>query len=491
MALAPPAGQQPQIIRTAPPPPDGKAVLPDQPRPNLRVGRLRSWMLAMVASAAAFGALAAVIAFQANQATYDAYRRIVDEGSVSVDAALRARAAALDHMTDAATYLETSGEVQQLAAARANEHWAEFSEESRVSWGNLSDPTHGEHAVFEAADRAARDYIQRIGSMFAFEQAGQADRAGDSFLAAREIMNTQLVPALTGLEAVKVELMEDTYSGAAEEIARWQMALVGAAGLLALVLLLGLFAVRRMHYRWSWPVGAALVVVVALGLLMWYQLDRAAQDARTMVRQAYDSVAGVQDMSANMSQARALESIAIFDPEQSATHLNSFDQYHTLVEQRLCGPRDCTVNTFIAAGNSERIDEQVAERALEEQSLLGLPRPPLVANVAFSGQAPAYEQLRTDYRAWLDAHGVLAEQVRAGDLGGASATSSGSSVNAFDKAVQSANSSAVVARTEFNKIWQGVYLTTGINRALAFAFLLAGLAAAWGIWARRSELFLD
>ncbi|HET9495255.1 MAG TPA: hypothetical protein VFR15_13585, partial [Chloroflexia bacterium] len=306
----------------------------------------------------------------------------------------------------------------------------------------------------------------------------------------REIMNTRLVPALTGLEAVKVELMEDTYSGAAEEIARWRMAMVGAAGLLALVLLLGLFAIRRMHYRWSWPVGAALGLVVVLGLLMWYQLDRAAQDARVMVRQAYDSVAGVQDMSANMSQARALESIAIFDPEQSERHLNSFEQYHALVEQRLCGPRDCTLNSFLAAGNSERIDETVAERASEEQSLLGLPRPPLVANVAFPGQAPAYEQLRTDYRAWLDAHGTLADQVRGGDLGGASATSSGQSVTAFDKAVQSANSAAQVARAEFDKIWQGVYLTTGINRALAFAFLLAGLAAAWGIWARRSELFL-
>ena len=230
MALAPPAQQQTQIIRATPPPPDGRTAPADQPRPNPRVGRLRSWMLALVASAVAFGALAAVIAFQANQATYDAYSRIVDEGSVSVDAALRARAAALDHMTDAATYLETSGDVQQQAAARANEHWAEFSEESRVSWGNLSDPMHGENSVFQAADRAARDYIQQIGSMFAFEQAGQADRAGDAFLAAREIMNTRLVPALTGLEAVKVELMEDTYAGAAEEIAGWRVALIGALG---------------------------------------------------------------------------------------------------------------------------------------------------------------------------------------------------------------------------------------------------------------------
>lgn len=490
MALAPPTGQQPQIIRTAPIVPDGRAAVPDQPRPNPRVGRLRSWMLALVASAVAFGALAALIAFQANQATFDAYRRIVDEGSVSVDAALRARAGALDHMTDAATYLETSGEVQQLAAQRADEHWAAFSEESRVSWGNLSDPTHGEYAVFDAADGAAREYIQRIGSMYSFEQANQPDRAGDSFLAAREIMNTRLVPALTGLEAVKVEHMEDTYSGAAEEIARWRMALIGALGLLALVLLLGLYAIRRMHYRWSWPVGAALVAVVALGLLMWYQLDKAAQDARIMVRQAYDSVAGVQDMSANMSQARALESIAIFDPEQSSTHLNSFEQYNALVEQRLCGPRDCTNTSFPAGGNGEQIDAGVVDRALNEQSLLGLPRPPLVANVAFPGQAAAYEQLRSDYRAWLDTHSRLASQVQAQDLAGASATSTGDSAAAFSKAVESANAAAGIARAEFDNIWRGVYLTTGVNRALAFAFLAAGLIAAWGLWARRSELFL-
>ena len=132
----------------------------------------------------------------------------------------------------------------------------------------------------------------------------------------------------------------------------------------------------------------------------------------------------------------------------------------------------------------------MVDRALNEQSLLGLPRPPLVANVAFPGQAEAYEQLRGDYRLWLDAHGRLADQVRAGDLDGASATSTGDSATAFDKAVQSAGAAGSVARAEFDKIWQGVYLTTGVNRALAFAFLLAGLVAAWGLWVRRSELFL-
>src|SRR4051794_21656670 len=89
---------------------------------NTRVSRLRSWMLALVASSVAFGVLAGLIVWQANVAAYDAYHTIVDEGSVSVDAALRARSAALDHMTAAATYLETKGDIQQQARARADQN---------------------------------------------------------------------------------------------------------------------------------------------------------------------------------------------------------------------------------------------------------------------------------------------------------------------------------------------------------------------------------
>src|SRR5437870_142102 len=79
---------------------------------NSRVGRLRSWMLALVAASISFGLLAGFIAWQANLATYNNYRQIVDEGSQSVDSALLARAAVLDHMGAAATFLETTGDNQ-------------------------------------------------------------------------------------------------------------------------------------------------------------------------------------------------------------------------------------------------------------------------------------------------------------------------------------------------------------------------------------------
>src|SRR5207237_10793124 len=114
----------------------------------------------------------------------------------------------------------------------------------------------------------------------------------------------------------------------------------------------------------------------------------------------------------------------------------SFNQYNSLVEQKLCGPANCTAQGFLSG--SDTINPNVKTAALGEQSRLGLPRPPLVANVNFPGQAAAYEQFRVNYRAWLNEHQKLAGQVTAGQLDAASATSTGESASDFAKLVQSA-----------------------------------------------------
>src|SRR5919204_6381548 len=118
---------------------------------NRRLSRLRSLMLTLISASLAFGVLTGIVAWQANATTYSSYHTIVDEGSVSVDAALRARAAALDHMSASATYLETTGQAQKDAATLAQERWATFNNEARISWRNLTDRVHGETNVYEAA----------------------------------------------------------------------------------------------------------------------------------------------------------------------------------------------------------------------------------------------------------------------------------------------------------------------------------------------------
>src|SRR4051794_39565865 len=128
---------------------------------NRKLRGLRSLMLTLISAVVAYGVLVGIVAWQASATTFSFYHTMVDEDSVSVDAALRARAAALDHMSASATFLETTGTAQQAAAARAQERWAAYNNESRVSWRNVTDPTHGEQSVFAAADRAASDYIQQ------------------------------------------------------------------------------------------------------------------------------------------------------------------------------------------------------------------------------------------------------------------------------------------------------------------------------------------
>jgi hypothetical protein len=228
-------------------------------------------------------------------------------------------------------------------------------------------------------------------------------------------------------------------------------------------------------------------VAAGLALLMQTQLAQASSDARVMVREAYDSVAGVQDLEALLSQGRALESIVIFDPKNAEQHLASFDQYNTLVEQKLCGPRDCTAQTFLS--QPDIVATGVMTRAVQEQTNLGLPRTPLIANVHFPRQADEFEALRVAYRKWIDEHNLLANAVTGGQIQQAADISTGSAASTFAEVVKSADAANQVARAEYDKIWQGVYNTSTINQVLALVFPACGLLAAMGLWRRRSELY--
>ncbi len=445
-------------------------------------------MLTLGAACIAFAIVAGIVAWQANGTTHATYHALVDQGSVSVDAALQARAAVLDQMGAAATYLATTGTPRSTAQAFADRRWADFREASRISWSNLSDPVQGEGNVFRAADAAASDYIQQIGAMFAYVAANQPDAAGTAFLTARETLNTRLIPALNGLEAVKVEDMESTYANAANQIQAWRWALIGTAVLFALFLLGGLAAVRRMHYIWSWPLGLALLLTLGLTWGLQSELQTATADIRVMVREAYDNVAGVQDLAALMSQERALESIAIFDPTHAATRLTSFDQYNFLVEQTLCGDSGCTATPFLdASGN---VDPGVLQTALTGQVKFGLPRAPLIANVHFAGQAQAYETLRADYRKWLQLHGQLASDLQQNQPAAARDLSTGALDQAFTQVVADADALRQIARTPFDQIASNVATNSTLAQNAAALFPLAGLLGAWGVWRRRSELFV-
>jgi hypothetical protein len=158
------------------------------------------------------------------------------------------------------------------------------------------------------------------------------------------------------------------------------------------------------------------------------------------------------------------------------------------VEQTLCGPVGCTAQTFLSGPDT--IAPAVKEAAVNEQGRLGLPRTPLIANVHFAGQADQFEALRVAYRRWLDLHGQLATQLTSRQTAAASALSTGESAAAFAGVRSAADAVRDTGRRAFDAIWQRVYFTSQLDQALALLFPLAGLLAAWGLWRRRSELFV-
>src|SRR5262249_35140047 len=149
-------------------------------------------------------------------------------------------------------------------------------------------------------------------------------------------------PALqSGLQSDKVEYMESRYASASSTIRGWFVA-VCVFGAVAFVLaLVGLALSRRMHHRFTIEIVLAALLIGAACVWSGLQLHRADTQAKVLVRDAYDTVAGVRDEVALLSQQSALESIAIFDPANAAAHFKEFDDLTLRYEQGLCGALDC------------------------------------------------------------------------------------------------------------------------------------------------------
>ena len=234
-----------------------------------------------------------------------------------------------------------------------------------------------------------------------------------------------------------------------------------------------------MHYRWSWPLGIALLLTIAVGAWTQAQLAGAATDARVMVRDAHDTVAGVQDLAAlaqpgaRAAKHRHLRSDpcghapgqlrAVQLPGRAkAVRPHRLHRRHLLERPGHSGPAS-------------------AQAALDAQAKFGLPRTPLIANVHFPGQAAEFEALRQAYRTWLDQHrNVLAKDLAAGQADAASALSTGSAETNFAAVVKAADAVRATARSRFDDIWQNVYFTSTLDQGLALALPRGGSAGGLG-----------
>ncbi len=463
--------------------------------PEARIARFRRRLLLALLLSSLLAVVAGGVVLAANVVTYNRYRAIVNEGSISVDAAQDARADVLDNAGSNADLLaQTDPNLRRQDRVRASQQWESFKNHLRLSWQNQSDHAQGEFAVFNAADLASSDYAGWIGAMDAAVDANRPDEARRAFLNAYNVLQTRLLPALLGLQSTKVEFMAAQYASTSNTIRFWLVTLAAVTATLLLLSGFGYFLTRRMHHRFTPEIVAAILIALGISIWVGVQLRRADTQVKVMVRDAYDSVAGVRDEIALVSQERALESIAIFDPTAAATHFKEFDDYSLLFEQGLCGAADCSKTAFLApdagaATPAQQVAAGVVTTALQNAANFGLPRPPLIANVHFSGEPQALEAARNGYRRFLAADADIRAKVQANNTPGALATGSGQSAQAFDATVGSLNTARAASRSVYDSIWHSVQNAARIGEFLSIGMIVTALLLASGLWRRRRELF--
>lgn len=476
---------------------------------TVSVQRARTFLRFLLALMVLAGVATTVVSFFAVNDTLARYRQIVADSAVSADAAQAARSALLKHHSSAATFLSQGGTAEAgTELARVEQEWESYQEELRRVWGNRSDTQFGEFTAFEAADRATWRYRAAIDAMAAFAALGNSDAAKGAFLESHRTLVQEVLPALNGLESVKLESMEAAYATTNAAISSWQETLLLIGGIAVGVLIVSFLLTRFwLHYAWTWEL--LLAALVALGLFVWFNVTLlyAANQVEVLVRDAYDTIAGVQSVEALLTQAEAMESMAIFTAgedeafQEEATRrlgeepefLEDADQYLFLMEQQLCGDRGCTNTPFVEPGTSVAvlgISEAAAEAAANGQSKYGLPRPPLVLNAStndFEGEAEALEALRVAIQGYRQANMRLAQEL----AGGASASleQRDSSANSYNAALDAIATEQDIVRAAFNGIYATVTDAMEVNRWLTLLFTALALLGFWGLRRRRDALF--
>ncbi len=456
------------------------------------------------------GAITTFISLYAVNNAFSRYGTIVDKSSSSADAAQSARSTLLAHHSAAADYLSQPGtDESRQALANSEQKWVEYQQYVRNLWMQISenqsndytgiayllplsaesnDKQFGEDAVFNAADQATWRYRGRISAMKAFVEVGDVEEAKNAFIKSHDILIQEVLPALNGIESLKLESMEEAYADTNTAITDSLTMLFVVGGGTLLLLILGFLITRFwLHYGWTWELGTASLIVIVLFGWITFSLYYAANQVEVLVRDAYDAISGTQSVEAYLTQAEALESMAIFDPTRKAEFLNDANEYLFLLEQRLCGELACTDESFL---DGFVISNNATIAADAGKGKYGLPYDPLILNAkgnGFAGEASTLEELRDGISLYRGANEWLQEELATGSS--ASLEQRQSSTEAYNLVLDAAQKERKIARNEFNRIYDSVTLMMLLNHGLVFLFTALAALGAWGIRRRRKGLF--
>jgi hypothetical protein len=439
-------------------------------------------------------------ALNAYSTTYEQFRSVAEDSTAKVSAAEAALGAVFDIDTHAASFVATAPDNQNHWKALDTIHAAyqRFREQMFTVRSTLQ--TDEEQQIYDQIDYFAFDqFWQHIGNLLTAQQNGDKPTAISQYIIADNYLQNQIARYLLQLEALNFKTMQDTEQNAGKIITT-QMIFVGVLVILLAIGLTALsFWLRGKVRRVITPgLDLAMIFGWVLAVLMLVELARAPGQLSHMVDDAYYSVSASSRVLAIASEANSAQSGSVIDPSHAQFWQSSFDADKNSLELRLCGSPGCTATPFTAG------DDQVSPGVLSaakqitqanSDAINGIQ--PLIAKVAFTGEASTLETARVALGDYLKIDNQVRDLIKTNDpnkLDDATRLSTGSlagqSGEAFTRFSDAMNKERTINRNVFDDIWNTQKAALPLHRLLfgLIGFALVAILLVVGVYHRFREL---
>lgn len=434
-------------------------------------------------------------AVHAYNTTYQLFHNIVTINSTTVDASENA----LQHLAStsqaAADYALLTSDTPLYEQAQ-NNIFRDFSL-LRDELFTLRDTvqTEDERAVLTIVETFTDSRFWRhVSNLLALRSDDNAARL--QYLDADNHVRNWINPALQRLENLNYEQMILAGQRAEAEIGGQVFVLVVPAFLLAALLTLMSFRLRKTIRRYLTP-GIDIAVVMGWLLLISITADlmNAPRQLKVMIQDAYRSVSAASRVLVDANLANRAESSILLDPDNSAVWTQRFEDAMVHVELQLCGQRGCTTNSFVL-GSPTTPNASVVNTALQSSTNADLAENtiPLMANITFAGEVERIERARLALLEYRVVNQQLQTLIAANKMDEAIALNTsldaGTSQDTFNRFSQAIVDERELNRAIFDKVWasESARLESGQQVYGIVGYVLMIIAIAAGTYHRFREL---
>jgi len=465
------------------------------PRLSFKRWQLRYRLLILAGVALGLILITAVQGLSVYDTTYRLFQNVALDNKAQIedsDNALQAIAQVSTDVVDSVITKSNNSTQSDAAAAAIDNDFDGFRNVMFKVNANLA--AGPEADAFYSAERAVYDeFWPHISAMLTAESRGDTATVVQEYSTADSVLEQTIIPNLTTVEEYNFAAMQRTELNArAAIITQLVLLMVPALGL-AIFVTTSSFWLRRKVRRYLTPgMDAALVLCWLLGVVVFSDIAQAPGQLKSLVEDSYYSVGATQRILAIATQANRTESAEVLDTANAAKWQHLFDTNDVLIQQALCGFKDC-INTQFNTLRSDAIDPDVidsANRNLPHRNTEIVTVVPLVANVTYVGEPEAIEQARETYLAYLKLDRQIRDLVAQKQLQAATILDTGDSDVAFGKFVAAVEHEKKINVDWFDLVWQDVQNNLPAHRlilALAgYGMVVIFLCA--GVYHRYREL---